>query len=518
MKILSAEKIREADAATIKNEPIASIDLMERASQQFTKAFTEIFNDKRALIMVFAGPGNNGGDGLAVSRMLLAQGYKVKIFIVSTSDKYSKDFQTNAERLGKTTELAHIKNLKDIPDISNTSIVIDALFGSGLSRPAEGNFAAVIEKINDSGAQVVAIDIPSGLYADRAGEAKNLHIVQAGYTFSFQLPKLAFLLPQNEKYVGKWEILDIGLDQHFIAQTETDYELVDDKMIAGLVKKRSKFSHKGNFGKVLLIAGSYGKMGAAILGAKACLRTGAGLLTIHIPVRGYDIIQTSLPEAMASIDKHSHYFTRLKAREVALYDAIGIGPGIGMEKATAGAVAKLLRMAKRLGKPMVLDADALNICSEDKLLLKLLPAQAILTPHPKEFERLSGKAKDDFHRLALAQKFARQYKVYLVLKGAYTAIVTPEGHVYFNSTGNPGMATGGSGDVLTGILTSLVAQGYSPLHASLLGVYLHGLAGDLAAETQGQEALIASDIIAAIPAAYQQLHSMNSRFKKENKS
>jgi NAD(P)H-hydrate epimerase len=249
-------------------------------------------------------------------------------------------------------------------------------------------------------------------------------------------------------------------------------------------------------------------MGAAVLSAQACLRTGAGLLTVHIPARGYDIIQTGLPEAMASIDKHLHYFTKLKAEEVDLYDTIGIGPGIGQEKATTEAVAKLLRTAKRVGKPMVLDADALNICSQHKLLLKLLPARAILTPHLKEFERLSAKAKDDFHRLALAQKFTKQYKIFLVLKGAYTATVTPEGHVYFNSTGNPGMATGGSGDVLTGILTSLVAQGYSPLHAALLGVYLHGLAGDLAAETQGQEALIASDIIAAIPAAYQQLHAI----------
>ena len=507
MKILSAEKIREADAATIKNESIASIDLMERASQQFTKAFIEIFHDKRPMVMVFAGPGNNGGDGLAVSRMLLEQGYKVKIFIVSKSDQYSEDFQVNAERLSKLTSLAYIKKGEDIPPISEKVIVIDALFGSGLSRPVEGIFADVIDKINTSGATVVAVDIPSGLFSDQPVEAKNPSIIQATYTFSFQLPKLALLLPQSERYVGSWKILDIGLDQNFIANTTTDYQYVDREMIFGLIKKRRKFAHKGDFGKALLIAGSYGKMGAAVLSAQACMRTGVGLLTVHVPVCGYEIIQISIPEAMASIDKHQHYFTQLKPKVVDLYNTIGIGPGIGQEKATAEALAKLLRTSGRLNKPLVLDADALNLCSQDKLMLKLLPANTLLTPHPKEFERLSGKAKNDFHRLELAQHFARRYKIHLILKGAYTATVTPEGKVYFNSTGNPGMATGGSGDVLTGILTSLIAQGYTPLNAALLGVYLHGLAGDLAAEKYGQQAIIASDIIAAIPTAYQQLHT-----------
>ncbi len=511
MKILSAEKIREADAATIKNEPIASIDLMERASQQFTKAFTEIFRDKRPAVVIFAGPGNNGGDGLAVARMLLRQKYKVKVCVVSTSDKYSKDCQTNIKRLEKLTNIIYIKKTGDIPEISDKSIVVDALFGSGLSRPVEGLFATVIEKINASGATVVAVDMPSGLFSDRAVDAKSATIARAGYTFSFQLPKLAFLFRQNEQFVGKWQVLDIGLDQNFIAQAETDYQWVDEEMAAGLVKNRNKFSHKGDFGKVLLIAGSHGKMGAAVLGAQACLRTGAGLLTLHIPKKGYDIIQISLPEAMASVDKHADYFTKLKKKEVNLYDTIGVGPGIGQEKATKSALAKLLKNAKQFNKPMVLDADALNICSQDESLLKLLPADVILTPHPKEFERLGGKAKNDFHRLELARQFARKHKTHLVLKGAYSAIVTPKGKVYFNSTGNPGMATGGSGDVLTGILSALLAQGYAPLEASLLGVFLHGLAGDLAAKKQGQEALMASDITAAIPAAYQQLHTLNSR-------
>lgn len=509
MKILSAEKIREADAATIKNEPIASIDLMERASQQFTKAFTEIFHDKRPAIMVFAGPGNNGGDGLAVARMLLEQGYHVKVFVVSKSDKYSEDFQANAKRLSTSATLAYIKKEEDISDISEKSIVIDAMFGSGLSRPIVGVFAAVIDKINASGATVVAVDIPSGLFSDQPVETKNPVIIQAAYTFTFQLPKLAFLLPQTEKFVGIWKVLDIGLDQNFIDAAETDYQLVDEEVITKLIKKRRKFAHKGDFGKALLIAGSYGKMGAAVLSAKACLRTGVGLLTVHVPELGYNIIQISLPEAMASIDNHQHYFTKLKSREADLYSTIGVGPGIGQEKKTAEALTKLLRDAGRLNKPLVLDADALNLCSQDKLMLKFLPVNTILTPHLKEFERLSGKAKSDFHRLELAQQFAKHYKVYLVLKGAYTATVTPEGKVFFNSTGNPGMASGGSGDVLTGILTSLVAQGYAPFHAAIVGVYLHGLAGDLAAEKYGQEAMAASDIIDMISPAYQQLHAAN---------
>lgn len=500
MKILPVEKIREADSFTIANEPITSIDLMERAAHQlfrWVKKRIDIYQP----IKIFTGLGNNGGDGLVLARLLLKKGYEVQTFIINYSDNRSEDFSVNLIRLEEldNVQIGYIDQKDDIPDIDADDIVIDAIFGSGLTRAVSGLAGDVIHAINSSGSVTIAIDMPSGLFADQRS-SQNGVIISADYTLSFQFPKLAFLLPENDAYVGEWHILDIGLHPDFINSVETDHFLLTKRDVRPTLKKRNKFAHKGTFGHALLIAGSYGKMGAAVLASKACLRSGVGLLHTHIPKAGYEIMQTVVPECMLSIDRYDHYFSEVP--ELDMYTAIGVGPGLGMEHQSQMALKLLIQNYQ---SPMVFDADALNILAENKTWLSFLPKGSILTPHPKEFERLVGKWSDDFEKLQLLKDFCFKYSVYAVLKGAYTCICTPDGKFYFNSTGNPGMATAGSGDVLTGIITALLAQDYSPGQAAALGVYLHGLAGDMAAKKSGYEALNAGDMINRIGKAFLKL-------------
>lgn len=507
MKILTASQTRQADAATIQREPIASIDLMERASRQFTQRFVQQFPEHNCPIYIFCGLGNNGGDGLAIARMLLAQQYDVSIFIIG-SKTGSDDFETNLKRLAEHPSVHRITDESQLPELPNLSIVIDAMFGSGLNRALEGLYAKTVKVINKNGCTVVAVDIPSGLYADSSVNEDD-SVTRADFTYTFQLPKLAFLLPQNEIYVGSWAAVDIKLDTKFLQEVDTQYHYLTHDWMKELCRERKGHSHKGDYGKTLLISGSYGKMGAAVLCSRACARSGVGLLTVHVPRCGYEIMQISIPEAMTTIDQHEKHFSSLPqegATSLENYDVIGIGPGLGTEEETAQGLEAILKTANDRGMRMVLDADALNICGKNRELLELIPENSILTPHPKEFERLTEKARDDFHRLDVLREFCQKYHVYTTLKGSHTAIGTPEGSVYFNSSGNPGMATGGSGDVLTGILTALIAQKYDSLSAALLGVYLHGLAGDLAAEKLSQESLIASDIISHLSAAFVSLY------------
>lgn len=500
MKILTAQQIREADAYTIQHEPIASIDLMERASQAFCHWFEGRFG-KHAPVMVFCGMGNNGGDGLAISRILLERGYKVSPYVIKNRDSGSEDFEKNLEQLKSLVDIKLITYSRDIPSIPEQVIVIDAIFGSGLSREPKGIFAETIKAINDSAAIKVAVDIASGLSSDHPSTGA---IVRPDFTLTFQVPKLAFMMPENAPYTGDLVIADIGLSQDFIDHLNTPYHFADHPMAAAMVKRRQKFAHKGNFGKVLLVSGSWGKVGATVLCARACLRAGAGLLTVHVPASAYNILQTAVPEAMVETDVKQKKISNIK--NVAAYDAIGVGPGLGTDEVTKQ---MLLSLLKKVKSPMVLDADALNILSKDKKMLKYIPHGSILTPHPKEFERLVGKSKDSFERLQIQQEFARKYHCIVIVKGAYTTICTPEGQVYFNSTGNPGMATGGSGDVLTGILTSLLGQGYDPIKAAVLGTYLHGLAGDKAADSLGEEAMLPSDLIDHIGEAYKTLKAQS---------
>ncbi len=506
MKILPVEKIREADAYTIANEPIADIDLMERAATQLHHWITKRV-DRSHRFYVFAGLGNNGGDGLALSRLLTVDGYDVQVYIVRYSSKNSESFQINYDRFKKLANKKLYEIQKDaeeiaFPVITDDDVVVDALFGSGLTRPVKGFPGEIIQRINRTPAVKIAIDIPSGLFADQPSRSASGTIVRADYTLSFQFPKLAFLLPENDDFVGSWHVLDIGLHPKFIQDVEVNDYYVQQNDVSIILKPRRKFSHKGTYGHALLIAGSYGKMGAAILSAHAALRSGVGLLHVHVPQSGYRIMQTALPEAMLSIDRYENYFSDVP--ELARFTAVGIGPGLGTMLQSQMALKLLIQQYKL---PMVLDADALNILSENKTWLAFLPHYSILTPHPKEFERLAGSWKDDFERLEKQRAFAVRNQVVVVLKGAHTSICTPKGDCYFNSTGNPGMATAGSGDVLTGILTALLAQGYASVEAAVLGVYLHGLAGDIAAKKQGQEALISGDIIRNLGKAFKKLVS-----------
>jgi NAD(P)H-hydrate epimerase len=498
LKILNTKQIKALDAYTIIQEPVTSIDLMERACRVFVTWFAEKFESSKKIGIV-CGTGNNGGDGLAIARVLFDRNYVVKVWVVRGAMPESEDFKTNLKRLQSNVKTWDIISEADPGLFTGCDILIDGIVGSGLSRPTEGIYEQVISCLNNADATRLAIDIPSGLMADSRSSGA---IVKAHYTLSFHLPKLAFFLPENYKYVGQWHLVAIGLNKEFIANETTSYYLLEKKDIVKLKKTRSKFSHKGNYGRALLIAGSYGKVGAVVLAAKAAMRAGTGLVTVHVPQCGYSILQTAAPEAMVSVDSHEKIIT--KAVNVDSYDAVGVGPGMGTDPETVKAVAELLANSRI---PLVIDADGLNILAANRELLHLIPVNSILTPHPKEFERLAGGWKNDFERLEKLSAFSKQINVIVILKGAFTTIALPNGNVFFNSTGNPGMATGGSGDVLTGILTGLLAQQYTAIEAAQLGVYLHGQSGDLAVREKGMESLIASDIIDFLPKAFESLSS-----------
>ena len=502
MKIFTVEKIREADNYTIENEPILSIDLMERASAQLRIWVKDHVNTKKH-IHIFVGLGNNGGDGLALARMLHEDGYKVTVSIIRYSENCSDDHNSNYQRLLPLSDIKvkDLTELSNIEDISQDDVIVDAIFGSGLTKPVIGFIADIIRKINYSDAITISVDIPSGLFADSSSISEKGDIIRADYTLSFQFPKLAFLLPENEIYVGNWQVLDIGLSQEFISLEKAKYNYLTPVDIVPTIKGRSKYSHKGTYGHALIIAGSYGKMGAAVLASKACLRSGVGLLTTHVPKSGINILQTSTPETILSIDRYENYFSEVP--DLTMYNAIGIGPGLGKEHQSQMAMKLLIQNSNC---PIIFDADALNILAENPTWLAFLPKGSILTPHPKEFQRLVGGCSDDFEKLEKQRNLAQKHGIYIVLKGANTSVCFPDGQIFFNSTGNPGMATAGSGDVLTGIITGLLASGYSSGIASILGVYIHGLAGDIAAREFGSEALIAGDIIRNLGEAFKELH------------
>jgi hydroxyethylthiazole kinase-like uncharacterized protein yjeF len=496
MRILNTKQIRELDAYTIQHEPIASIDLMERASRAFVDWFTLRVEASKE-VGVVCGTGNNGGDGLAIARMLHEWQYPVKVWIVSGGVPESEDFKVNEKRLPGKVEKQFIKNETDSLSFDDCSVLIDAIFGSGLSRPTAGLYEYVINRFNQTDALRIAVDIPSGLMADSPSSGA---IVKADYTISFQLPKLAFMLPQSHVFTGEWQLVDIGLNKKFIRESNTPYFFTRLKDVSKLLRPRSKYDHKGTFGHALLVAGSHGKIGAAVLASRGALRAGLGLLSVHVPGCGYDILQTAVPEAMLQVDDDEKILSALP--ELDRYDTIGVGPGLGQDARTVKALTRLLQKFER---PMVIDADALNMIAANRHLMALIPAGSVLTPHPKEFERLAGPWKDDFERLEIQRQLAVSLKAVVVLKGAHTSIATEKGLIYFNSTGNPGMATGGTGDVLTGVITGLLARKYRSDEAAIAGVLLHGLAGDLAVVACGMDALIASDLIAHLPGAFLKL-------------
>lgn len=500
MKIFQGTEIKKLDAYTIENEPVTSIELMERAARALSNAI-ECRWDKSYPVKVFAGPGNNGGDALAVARLLSEKGYQVEAILFNTAGKLSEDCRTNMKRLAETSvRFTEVTTQFEPPVLNKNDLVLDGLFGSGLNKPLSGGFAAVVKYINASPAIIVSIDIPSGLMCEDNTYNSKSHIIHANLTLSLQLPKLSFLFAENAEFVGEWELTDIRLNEEGIKLLPTDYALTEEEEIRALVHPRKQFAHKGCFGHGLLIAGSFGMAGAAILAAKACLRSGIGLLTVHTASRNNDILQTAVPEAMVQADLFEHFFATPVDTDI--YQAVAIGPGLGQEANTANALAEQLKLCTM---PILLDADALNILSENREWLAYIPKNSILTPHPKELDRLAGISHNSFERLNKARDLAANLQCFIILKGAYTAVVTPEGKCFFNPTGNPGMATGGSGDVLTGILLSLLAQGYKPEEACKLGVYVHGMAGDIAAKEKGEISLLAGDIVDYLPAAWKEL-------------
>jgi ADP-dependent NAD(P)H-hydrate dehydratase / NAD(P)H-hydrate epimerase len=496
MQILNPEQIRAWDAFTITNEPVLSIDLMERAAARCVEWLmsSPLLNFP---VLIFCGKGNNGGDGLAIARMLSRNQKEVKIFIIESGQRGVPDFEANLNRLHQAgIPVSYIQNESHFPAVNSEDLVIDAIFGSGLNRPASGVNAALIRHLNKCSRRIVSIDIPSGMFSSQTSAGCSM--ISALYTLTFQTYKLAFLMAENEPFCGKVVLLDIGLHAAFCETLTTPLELPEADFYKSIYRPRKSFAHKGTFGHALIAGGSYGKTGAMVLALRACLRAGVGLLTAFIPSSGYLVVQTAVPEAMAITDDQERFLSKLPA-DLSRYQAIGAGPGMGQEEQTRRMLRQLLTGFR---KPLVLDADALNLIASSPDYWPLIPPFTILTPHPKEFDRLFGPSANDFERMERAREKAKALSVIIVLKGHRTFIAMPGGKGYFNPSGNPGMATGGSGDVLTGILTALLAQGYSSGESALLGVYLHGLAGDFAAGAGSEESLIASDLAEFLGAAF----------------
>ncbi len=503
MKIFTGTQIKELDKFTIENEPVASIDLMERAAKAIVRVLREEW-DNRTPFVVFAGPGNNGGDALAVARLMAEAGYKVTAFLFNVNGKLSDDCATNKQR---AMECKRIKAFTEVvvdfdpPELTAETVVIDGLFGAGLNKTLSGGFASLVKYINQSPAKVVSIDLPSGLMTEDNTHNVKAHIVRADLTLTLQQKKLAMFFEDNQQFLGRLRVLDIRLNPEFIAQTDTKYQVLEEADVRSRMLKRGDFVSKRLMGHALIVAGSYGMAGAAVLAGRACMRSGVGKLTVCTPRRNYDVMQISLPEAILSTGKEDYFFT--EPLDTEHYDAVGMGPGLGQHEDTAIA---LISQIRRTQCPMVIDADALNILASHKAWMQQLPQNLILTPHVGEFDRLGNRGSEgDYDRLSKALDLAQHLQAYILLKGHFSALCLPSGKVYFNPTGNAGMATAGSGDVLTGIITGLLARGYNREDACIVGMYLHGLAGDLAAKQLGKESLMAGDIVSYLPQAFELL-------------
>lgn len=503
MKIFTSAQIHELDRYTIEHEPIKSVDLMERAAKAITRAVAEEWTTHTPVV-VFAGPGNNGGDALAVARLLTNEGYKVRTYLFNITNHLSDDCVTNRQRL---LDGRHAKDFTEItakfdpPELTADTLVIDGLFGSGLNKPLAGGFASLVKYINQSPAKVVSIDVPSGLMSEDNTYNVRANIIHATLTLTLHEKKLAFLFGDAQQFIGRLKVLDIRLSQEYIQKTEAQYYVLEESDVRSRLLHRDDFAHKGNMGNALIVAGSYGMSGAAILATRACLRSGAGKVTVHTPKKNYGVMQISVPEAVLHMDHEETAFT--EAVDTDGFDALGIGPGLGCQETTAIAMIAQIRRAQC---PIVADADALNILASHRAWMQQLPKGIIMTPHPKELDRLTGSpANADFERLHRTRELAQSFQAYIILKGHNSALCLPDGQVVFNPTGNSGMATAGSGDVLTGIITALLARGYHQQNACIVGMYLHGLAGDIAVKTLGKESLTASDIIDYLPHAFKHL-------------
>lgn len=495
MKIFSAEQMYAADKFTIEKQQITSDELMERSAVQIFNWIHTRMQGSPVKIHLFCGIGNNGGDGIALARHLFEHGYNIATYVVNFSKTRSKDFLINLERL-KERKLwpEFLDSDCKLPEIGRDDIIVDAIFGIGLNRTPDKWVVKLMDYLHKTEAFILSVDMPSGLFTDRIPEDKNA-VVNANFVLSFQTPKLAFFLPETGIYSNQWEVLDIGIDPEYLNNTDTEYSLIGKNEVLPFYIPREKFSHKGSYGHALIIGGSKGKIGAVQLAARACINSGSGLVTAYVPECGYVPLQTALPEVMV-LTGGEDVISKIEFEIVP--NVIGIGVGLGTDEATVKAFGAFLKKNK---VPLVIDADGLNILAKNKAMLKKLPGQSVLTPHPKELERLVGKWKDDFDKLERAKTFSKKYDCILVIKGAHSMTIY-EDKGYVNTTGNPGMATAGSGDVLTGVIAGFLAQGYEPLKATLFGVFQHGRAGDIAVERTGYQSLTASDIVDGIGMAF----------------
>ena len=504
MKIFSSTQIHELDKYTIDHEPIKSIDLMERAASRIVAEIRHLCTAYNTIV-VFAGPGNNGGDALAVARILASEGLKVKAWLFNTTGRLSADCKTNRDRLTGMKELDSFTmeiDEFDPPTLDASTLVIDGLFGVGLNKPLTGGYASLVKYINASPSKVVSIDMPSGLMSESNEYNVRSNIIRADVTVTIQQPKLSFLFAENQQFIGELKVVDINISKEGMAQVDAHVTILEEDDVRCRMRQRDDFAHKGTMGHALIIAGSRGMAGAAMLATKACLRSGVGKVTVHTPAANIIPLQIGVPEAILDIDPDNCFFTEAVSTD--RFQAMGIGPGLGNNENSAITMIGQLRRAQC---PIVIDADAINILATHKAWMQQLPAGCILTPHIGEFERLEGASSDSYDRLSKAIILADRQQAYIVLKGHNTAIVTPGGRIMFCPTGNSGMATAGSGDVLTGVITALLARGYAQADACLVGTYLHGLAGDIAAKKFGKESLMASDIIDALPEAFMRVMS-----------
>ncbi len=502
MKIFTTDGIRRIDEATVEKENISMLDLMERAASAIAYEIISRWRPSKRIV-IFAGPGNNGGDALAVARMLVEQGYRPEVYLFNIKSSHlSSCCSTNRERLIATNieDFHEVVDNFNPPQLGVSDVVIDGLFGSGLRSPLKGGYSALVQYINDSQAYVVAIDTPSGLFGEWNMGADHRNIIKAKLTLTFQFKRLSFFFSENAQFVGDVKVLDLDMDQDAIARTPTDFYLIEKEDIKAMLKPHKPFINKYDNGTVFLVAGSYGMMGAAILCARGAMRAGAGLVTVHAPACGFIPLATAVPEALFEADANEIVTSNIKMYHQ--YGIVALGPGMGTAEETIDAIDNFLKAYR---KPCILDADALNCISSRQILLRSIPKGSILTPHHAEFDRLFGMHQTDEERLKKAIDVSKLYEITIVLKGHHSMTVRPDGKVYINSSGNAGMATAGSGDALTGVIAAFIAQGYAPDWGVVTGVYVHGLAGDIAVQEHGTHGLNAGDIANSVGKAIQSL-------------
>lgn len=499
MKILSPEQLKIVERETAVKQNIEMIDLMERAA---TAVFDQIklkHEISNTNFLIFCGSGNNGGDGLVISRLIKIAGSNPKVYLLK-SENYSRDNMINQKRLKETGVEIDYFDENTAFDFSKQPVIIDSIFGYGLNRPIEGGLKKIIEKINHSNCEVISVDLPSGMFCNHLNSADD-SVVHSDFCLTFDSPKLTMLLPENSKNSKDFEILDIGFDRNSIESQSTEFYYTNSDSVLGLKKHRDRFGYKYNYGNLLIIGGSHGKMGAVFFSAKAAMRCGAGLVTAYIPKCGSSVLQSLFPEAMLMTDFSDDKIIGFP--KISRFDTIAIGPGLGTDERTEYGFEQFLSENEFKNEKIIIDADGINLLSKNRNLLKILPENTIITPHDKELERLVGSWNDSIEKFEKIKNLTLEFGLIVVSKGAFSQIHTTDGKTYFNSTGNPGMATGGSGDVLTGMIAGLLGRGYGPKDAAILGVYLHGLCGDLAADELGEESLIASDLIDFIPISFQ---------------